>query len=103
MKIYLNGVLWHSGTAKTKPISIASMKISRAISGNYLYYGNIDEFSIWNTELSAGAVQEIMYRNVTPSFPDYANLVAYYQFNEETSCQMSLMHHLTVTMLRNST
>lgn len=89
MKIYLNGVLWHSGTAKTKPISIASMKISRAISGNYLYYGNIDEFSIWNTELSLGAVQEIMYRNVTPSFPDYANLVAYYQFNDGAGAAIS--------------
>lgn len=82
MKIYLNGVLWHSGTGKTKPISIKTMTLGRSAVNGYVYYGSIDEFSLWNTELSQSEVQDIMYHSVIPSNPVYSNLQVYYKLDE---------------------
>lgn len=84
MNIYLNGALWHTGSAKTKPINIDRMNFARSINNNYAYYGFMDEFSMWNTELDLTAVQNLMYNNITASHPSYANLQAYYKFDEGT-------------------
>lgn len=81
MEIYLNGNLWHSGTGKTKLISIAQMKISKSINGNYLFYGGIDDFSIWNTALNQSEVKEVMRKQINPSMASYGNLVAWYSFD----------------------
>lgn len=81
MKIYLNGVLWHSGTGKTKPIDISNFLAGKGIS-NIGYYGNLDELSIWNKELSLTSVQQIMYSDITAAHPDYAFLQSYQKFNE---------------------
>lgn len=81
MKIYLNGNLWHSGTGKTKLISIAQMTISKSITGNYLYYGSIDDFSIWNTALTQSEVKDVMWKQISPLMPAYGNLVAWYSFD----------------------
>lgn len=82
MKIYLNGNLWHSGTGFTRPITIDRMKIARSMSGGYVYYGGIDEFSMWNTELSPAEITGIMYNAVDQSHPSYANLQLYYRMDE---------------------
>lgn len=82
MQIYLNGNLWHSGTGKTKLISIAQMKISKSISGNYLYYGGIDDFSIWNKALTASEVKDVMYHQISPLMSSWGNLVAWYTFDQ---------------------
>ena len=84
MKIYLNGNLWHSGTGFTRPISIDRMKIARSINGGYVYYGGIDEFSMWNTELSPADITGIMHSTITPAHPSYANLQLYYRMDETT-------------------
>lgn len=82
MKIYLNGNLWHSGTGKTKPITLTSLKIGTAVNGGLGYYGGINEVSIWKKELSLSAVKDIMHRSISPANPDYAFLTAYYPLNE---------------------
>jgi Peptide-N-glycosidase F, C terminal/Concanavalin A-like lectin/glucanases superfamily/Secretion system C-terminal sorting domain len=84
MNIYLNGALWHTGTAKTKPINIDRMNFARSVVNNYAYYGYMDEFSMWNTDLNLAAVQGLMYNSITPSHPNYSNLQAYYKFDEGT-------------------
>jgi len=84
MKIYLNGNLWHSGTGFTRPISIDRMKIARSLSGGYVYYGGIDEFSMWNTELSQGEINSIMHSAVTSSHPAYSSLQLYYRLDESS-------------------
>ncbi len=89
MKIYLNGNLWHSGTGKTKPISFNSMALGNALRNNYAYYGNIDEFSMWNTELSQQAIRDIMHHAITPAHPDYLNLQVYYKFDESSGTLVS--------------
>ncbi|MAE09304.1 MAG: hypothetical protein CL661_11160 [Bacteroidetes bacterium] len=82
MKIYHNGELWHSGTNKTRLIDIQEFIIATSGNANRSYYGNIDEFRIWNTELSEETIQNWMYKPVSTSHPNYSNLVAYYSMNE---------------------
>lgn len=84
MKIYLNGTLWHSGSGKTKLIDLNEFMIGSAVNGNYRYNGQIDEFRVWNVELSATEINDYMYKSVTAAHPSYANLMAYYKFNEGT-------------------
>ncbi len=89
MKIYLNGNLWHSGTGKTKPISIDRMILGNSVVGNYVYYGYIDEFSLWNAALDSTAIREIMYHSITPAHPDYASLQVYYKLDETSGALVS--------------
>ena len=84
MKIYLNGVLWHSGNGKTKMMDISEFVIGSAVSGGYGYNGQIDEFRVWNIELSSTEINNYMYKSVTAAHPNYSNLLAYYKFNEGT-------------------
>ncbi|MFL5763994.1 MAG: peptide-N-glycosidase F-related protein [Bacteroidia bacterium] len=84
MKIYLNGVLWHSGTAKTK--LMAGIKTFRIGQGNWggsqTYEGKIDEFAVFNKELSASTIAAWMNKKIDATHPDYANLALYYHFDD---------------------
>lgn len=82
MNIYLNGVLWHSGTGKTKPISIDEFIVGKGMQTTNGYFGLFDELSVWNKALSQTSIQQIMYSNISASHPDYAFLQTYHQFNE---------------------
>ncbi|MCE2846149.1 MAG: T9SS type A sorting domain-containing protein [Sphingobacteriales bacterium] len=85
MKIYLNGQLWHSGTGNVRPISIAQFKLGRSVSNNYTFFGGMDDFSVWNAELTQSQVQEIMFSNITAAHPAYANLQVYYPMDNAGS------------------
>lgn len=84
MKIYLNGNLWHSATAKTKPMkNIKTFKIGKGNwSGSQTYEGKIDEFTVFNTELSQATIQAWMNKSIDASHPNYNNLALYYKFND---------------------
>lgn len=84
MKIYLNGVLWHSGTGKVKSMQgISKFKIGRGNwGGSQTYAGKIDEFAVFNVELNATTILNYMNQQITPSHPNYANLAVYYQCND---------------------
>jgi len=82
MKIYHNGELWHSGTDKNKPIDIQEFIIATSGNADRSYYGNIDEFRVWDKELSQATIQGWMYKPVVSSHPDYSNLIAYYNMDE---------------------
>jgi len=87
MKIYLNGVLWHTGSAKFKNMAgITNFKIAgQAGTNNYgKYDGAINNFEVWNVELSQATIQSWMNKDVDPSHPNYANLQAYYKFDDMT-------------------
>jgi hypothetical protein len=86
MKIYLNGLLWSSGTGKTKPISILNLILGKDanLSNNLNYKGKINELSIWNKELSLGDIQTWMNKPIDATHPFYANLLGYYKTNEGT-------------------
>ncbi len=82
MKIYHNGELWHSGTDKNRLIDIQEFILGTSGNSNRSYYGKIDEFRIWDTELSEQIIQDWMHKPVEASHPSYANLVAYYKMDE---------------------
>lgn len=82
MKIFLNGVLWHSGTQKNKAIDITQFSLGQAVTFNNGYLGQVDELRIWNKALEAGTIQNWMNRSIDDSHPEYASLVAYYPLNE---------------------
>lgn len=83
MKIYLNGLLFHSGSGMVRPMTgVTNFKIGSAAPGNYNYDGYIDEFSFWNTELDAATILDWMYKDVNSSHPAFGELAFYYPFNE---------------------
>jgi hypothetical protein len=82
MNIYLNGTLWLSGTGKTIPIAITNLVLGTGISGNFPYFGKIDDLSIWDTELSQPTIAAWMNKTITNAHPNYANLQAYYTMND---------------------
>ncbi len=82
MNIYLSGVLWHTGTGFTLPVQINSFMLGAAPNMGNPYYGKMDEFSLWNTELQPADIAAWMNKSITPSHPNYANLISYYKFNE---------------------
>ncbi|MFN7294681.1 MAG: peptide-N-glycosidase F-related protein, partial [Bacteroidota bacterium] len=84
MKIYLNGTLWHSGTGKTKPMNnIANFKLGRGVSSSSSFYnGKMDDFAVFNKELTATEIQSLMYTHIDSSNPLYNHLSVYYHFNE---------------------
>jgi hypothetical protein len=82
MKIYLNGVLWHSGTNLDNSMDgIVAFAIGAAKSWNNFYRGAVDEFAIWNTELDAATIAAWMNTDVNASHPAWANLQCFYSFD----------------------
>ncbi|MGZ4078229.1 MAG: peptide-N-glycosidase F-related protein, partial [Bacteroidia bacterium] len=84
MKIYLNGNLWFSGTAKTKRMK--GIKYFRIGQGNWAgsltYEGKIDEFAVFNAELSQTTIQAYMNKQIDPLHPNYSNLALYYHCDD---------------------
>jgi hypothetical protein len=83
MNIYLNGTLWHSGTGKTKVISIMNLILGKIpTETNSDYKGKIKELTIWNAELTVQTIIDWKNKTIDASHPNYASLVAYYKFDE---------------------
>lgn len=83
MKIYLNGILWHSGTGKTKTMEgVDIFTIGGNFARTYGYHGKIDEFCIFNKELSNSDITNWMNKSIDPSHPNYSNLLYYFSFEE---------------------
>jgi len=89
MKIYLNGSLWHSGTGKTKPINIDELMLGADPANTTPYHGSIDDFAIWDKELTPSEILSIMYVNPISIPSLYGNLAAYYNMNEENGAQIN--------------
>lgn len=82
MKIYLNGAIWHSGTGKKKPISISRFVLGGDIGNSIPYSGFIDNFAVWNKELTVAEILSIMYNEAPAVTSLYNNLMVYYNLNE---------------------
>ncbi len=89
MKIYLNGAVWHTGTAKTKPINIKKFFLGADENGANPYLGFMDDFSVWNKELDATTIKQLMRQKIKKSHQNYANLVCYYDFNESDNLSLT--------------
>jgi hypothetical protein len=83
MKIYLNGTLWQSGTGKVKPMSgIASFNIGANGDAQNPYPGEIDDFNVFDTELSQATIQAWANKRVDATHPNYADLLAGLPFDD---------------------
>jgi hypothetical protein len=71
MKIYLNGQLWHSGSGMTEPLSgNTEFAIGSRLDGDegeyYEYDGQIDDFRIFDKELTQQEIQKLMDNSSNP-------------------------------------
>ncbi|MCB0662588.1 MAG: T9SS type A sorting domain-containing protein [Saprospiraceae bacterium] len=83
MNIYLNGVLWHTGSGNNKTVDIQDLIIGANINGGNGYQGALDEFMIFDKALDVNEVQSIMHQSLAAS-PLIGNIVAYFPMNELT-------------------
>jgi len=84
-KIYFNGALFYQDKDHTIPLG----EIHRLLIGSHInfdinrpYFGKIDDFSMWRTELDANTIEEWMNKDIQSSHPNYDDLVVYYTFDE---------------------
>lgn len=82
MKIYLNGALWASGSALTKPITLLNLILGKDQDLLNNYKGKLNELTIWNKELNLTDIQTWMNKPIDVTHPFYTNLLAYYKMNE---------------------
>jgi len=83
MKIYLNGVLWHTGTGKTKPMNgITSFRFASAIDGQVPYPGMLDEINVFNAELSAADIAAWKDRAIDATHPNAEDLLYTFHCDE---------------------
>lgn len=89
MKIFLNGVQWHTGSNLDNLMDgITRFSIGGATSWSNFYNGSMDEFAVFNVALDAATIQSWMYRDLNNEHPYWNNLQVYYQFNEENGQQV---------------
>lgn len=83
MYIYRDGVLFHSGSGLTRSVGkITRLNLASSADGSYHFKGNIDEFSIWSEALDLSEITTLKQNKVTPSNPNYASLMLYYDFDD---------------------
>ncbi|MCB9225082.1 MAG: LamG-like jellyroll fold domain-containing protein [Crocinitomicaceae bacterium] len=86
MNIYKDGTLWLNGTGKDRAIGIVnSFKIGANRNEGNGWPGKIDEFRVWDVELSQTEIANWMNQKITPSHPNYADLVLYYDFDGQNA------------------
>jgi hypothetical protein len=70
-------------------------------SGSQTYEGKMDEFMVFNTELSQSEILLLKNEKMTPSHPRYSNLILYFPFddgNYQTATDASPAGHLPATI-----
>ena len=91
MKVYLNGVQWHSGTAMTR--SMAGIERFRLAQGQWggsqSYMGRMDEFAVFNKVLTVPEIVDLMNMSITPSDSNYAYLVMHYNCDDGNNVTIS--------------
>jgi hypothetical protein len=82
MKIFLNGQLWLSGTAKTKAIKIMRLVLGKDINLNSNFKGKVNKLAIWNKELPDSFIVAVMNQAIETLTPFATNLISYYPMSE---------------------
>jgi Concanavalin A-like lectin/glucanases superfamily/Peptide-N-glycosidase F, C terminal len=83
MKIYLNGKLFQSGTGKnTKILDIANFVIGSSGTRSNFYEGKVDDFLVWDTELSTSEIAERFASKTALLESKSQNLRVRYNFDE---------------------
>lgn len=83
MKIFKNGVLWHSGTGKVSPIGeIHRLVLGSNFNGGYKWDGKIDDFQLFDVALSDATIAANYKLKTDSNHPNWNNLMVYYDFDE---------------------
>jgi hypothetical protein len=83
MKIYLNGVLWHSGTGMTRPMTgIVRANFGSAGDRSVPYPGELDDLVIFDTELDAATIAAWSGREIDATHPAWSNALYAFTFDE---------------------
>ena len=89
MKIFLNGVLWHTGVnLDNVMLDIQRFSIGGATSWSNFYNGSVDEFAVFNVALDEATIMQWMRRDLNSEHPFWDNLQVYYPFNENDGEQV---------------
>ncbi len=89
MKIFLNGVLWHTGVnLDNLMLDIQRFSIGGATGWSNFYNGSVDEFAVFNVALDESTIAQWMRRSLTSNHPFWSNLQVYYPFNENDGEQV---------------
>lgn len=84
MNIYKDGVLWHTGSGLNRMVGVVNtFKIGANRNQGNGWPGKIDEFRVWDVELSQADIAAWMDQKITAAHPNYADLVLYYDFDVE--------------------
>lgn len=83
MKIFKDGVLWHSGTGLTLPVG----NLHRLVLGANMWQtnnwkGKIDEFQVFDTPVSDATIASWYNQRATAAHPNWSDLLVYYDFDE---------------------
>ncbi|MCB0733689.1 MAG: T9SS type A sorting domain-containing protein [Bacteroidetes bacterium] len=104
MKIYLNGSLWLSGTAKDKSMTgIESLRIGKGITSNQ-FRGKLDHFTVWKKELTQSDIQALMVAAPTSTHPNFSDLLIQLEFDSysmTTPYKLASAHDTTVWCAAN--
>lgn len=84
MKIFRDGVLWHSGSGLTREVGYLHRLILGAnrTAGNH-WNGRIDEFQMFSTPLSDATIGTWYKLKTTVAHPNYSDLLVYYDFDNQ--------------------
>ena len=81
MAIYKDGVLWHSGQDKVRPIlDVVRMNVGSAAGWSNYYNGAMDDFRIWDVALDEATIFAWKDRAVEASHPAFDDLLVAYTF-----------------------
>lgn len=86
LQSYVNGILIQSTPYTAGLINYSNnfLRLGNWGGGGRHWNGSMDEVRIWNVALTQTQIRQRMCRKVTSSDVLFANLVAYYNFNEST-------------------
>lgn len=84
MKIFKNGVLWHSGTAKVRPMGmIHRIVLGTNRTGQYNWKGKLDEFQLFSVALDDATIAANYAKKTDSNHPNWSDLLVYYDFDED--------------------
>ena len=83
MKLFVNGVE-EGSELSINEVWTGGDRYDIGVSAPGYFKGIMDEVRIWNRALPGDTIAAWMNMGVTPSHPDYGNLVAYYRFDQNS-------------------
>jgi len=101
VSVYVNGILAGSNSIGGSVVYDGSefLRLANWGGGGRNWNGSMDEVRIWNTALTQTEVRDWMTKKITSSHPSFANLAAYYRFDEGNGTRASGINGRNATLV----